>query len=546
VTEAARTEARPQATPEPDFRRLFEAAPGLYLVLDPDLQILAVSDAYLEATMTRREDILGRGLFEVFPDNPDDPEATGAHNLRASLDRVLRSHRPDTMGVQKYDIRRPEEEGGGFEERYWSPRNLPVTDDAGRLRYIIHRVEDVTEFVRLQQLGSERETEVVRRSQELHDANVKLRAVSRAKDEFLSRMSHELRTPMTSIIGFSDLLRRSGLDTEKQQWAEIVLKAAGHLLRLLDDLLDLSKIESEELTLSSEPLPVSPLLDEVLELMGPVAAAHEVGLPEPKLAEDSGWVVADHQRLKQVLINLVSNGVKYNRPGGNVQISVDRAAEDRIRITVEDTGRGIDAESLERVFLPFERLQGTASVEGTGLGLAVSRKLVEAMGGTLGVESTLGEGSRFSIDLLRTEPAAVELEPSEDETRLVSRAYPDARRLLYIEDTVANVRLIESIISRRPSIQLVPAMLGQLGIDLARDLKPDLVLLDLHLPDLSGERVLTTLRSDPATRSIPVVILSADATLKQRDRMLAKGAKAYLTKPIGVVRLLEVLDEVLG
>jgi signal transduction histidine kinase len=372
---AARDTAETSEEPlEPDFRQLFEAAPGLYLVLDPDLTIVAVSEAYLTATMTRREEILGRGLFDVFPDNPDDPDATGVSNLRASLGRVKRHRRPDAMAVQKYDIRRPAEEGGGFEVRYWSPLNLPVLDQSKRLAYIIHRVEDVTEFVRLMELGTkqeavtgelrertaEMEAEIMRRSQELQEANQALRAASQAKNEFLSRMSHELRTPLTSILGFSDLLTRSALNAAEHEYAAIVLKAGRHLLQLVDELLDISRIEADQLALSLEPLAVRPLLQDLLELMQPVAASHNVVIHPPTLAAGGGYVLADHQRLKQVLINLVSNAIKYNRDEGSVHIAVERFDSDGIRITVRDTGKGLEEASLAKLFKPFERLDAAS------------------------------------------------------------------------------------------------------------------------------------------------------------------------------------------
>ncbi|HET7856702.1 MAG TPA: histidine kinase dimerization/phospho-acceptor domain-containing protein, partial [Gaiellaceae bacterium] len=208
---------------EIDFRALFESIPGLYLVLDPGFRIVAVSDAYLAATMTKREEIVGHGIFDVFPDNPDDPDATGVRNLRASLERVRARCEPDTMAVQKYDIRRPVDEGGGFEERYWSPLNSPVLDERGELAHIVHRVVDITEFVRLKEHDTEQEaltaelrertarmeTEILQRSKELHETNKELRAANAAKNEFLSRMSHELRTPLAAISGFSELLTLS-------------------------------------------------------------------------------------------------------------------------------------------------------------------------------------------------------------------------------------------------------------------------------------------------------------------------------------------------
>jgi signal transduction histidine kinase len=226
---------RTRGEPGPDFKALFESAPGLYLVLDPDFRIVAVSDAYLRATMTERETIIGRGIFDVFPDNPDDPEATGVDNLRASLERARKDLVPDPMAVQKYDIRRPDAEGGGFEVRYWSPINTPVSVD-GVLAYVIHQVEDVTAFVRLRERESEHEqlaadlrqrsdrmeAEVIRRSQELQDVNRRLRAADAAKSEFLSRMSHELRTPLNAVLGFGQLLQMDELSTRQTE-------AVGHI-----------------------------------------------------------------------------------------------------------------------------------------------------------------------------------------------------------------------------------------------------------------------------------------------------------------------------
>ena len=531
---------------EPDFRALFESAPGLYLVLDPEMRIVAASDAYLQATMTERDQIVGRGIFDVFPDNPEDPEATGVSNLSASLDRVRERRVADTMAVQKYDIQRPEKEGGGFEERYWSPKNTPVLDGAGELAYIVHRVEDVTAFVRLTERGTEQETEILLRTQELQRLNKELQHADRAKNEFLSRMSHELRNPLAAIMGFGELLELADLEERQSEWAATILKAGRHLLQLVDEVLDISRIEAGEISLSVEPVPVRPLLEDARELIAPMADRRRVLLHPPEVADECSYIRADSQRLKQVVINLLSNAVKYNREGGEVRISVEPEGSDRMRMSVSDTGEGLGRESLAKLFTPFERLNAGSDVQGTGLGLALSRSLVEAMGGTLEAASTPGEGSTFTIELGRGEPAAVEAEADEAGELVGERTYDGVRRLLYIEDTVANVRLVEEILRARPSIRLLPAGMGGLGLELAAEHRPHLILLDLHLPDLGGEEVLARLRSDERTREIPVVVLSADATDHVPNSLREAGANAYMTKPIGVRDLISILDEYIG
>jgi signal transduction histidine kinase/ActR/RegA family two-component response regulator len=531
---------------EPDFKALFEAAPGLYLVLDPELRIVAASEAYLAATMTRRDEIIGRGIFDVFPDNPDDPEATGVRNLSASLERVRTRRTPDTMAVQKYDIQRPPEEGGGFEERYWSPKNTPVLDPEGQLTYIIHRVQDVTEFVRLSERGTEQEAEIFFRTQELEKLNQRLDEANRAKNEFLSRMSHELRTPLAAIMGFSELLALADLDEKKREWSQTILRAGKHLLLLVDEVLDISRIEAGELSISVEPVPIRPLFDDAIELIEPLAEGRGVVVHPPRIGEGCGYARADNQRLKQVMINLLSNAVKYNREGGEVRIAVDAVGSDRIRLEVTDTGEGMSRESLARLFIPFERLNATADVQGTGLGLALSRSLVEAMDGTLEAASTPGEGSTFTVELGRGEPAAVADAPTDAHDVVADRRYDGERSLLYIEDTAANIRLVEEILESRPSVRVLPAGMGTLGVELATEHRPDLILLDLHLPDVGGEEVLRQLQADDRTSGIPVVVLSADATDDSPAALTEAGASGYLTKPIGVRKLLDVVDRYLS
>ena len=529
----------------PDFRALFEGAPGLYLVLDPEFRIVAVSDAYLTATMTEREAILGHGIFDVFPDNPDDPAADGVRNLRASLERVRATRKPDAMAVQKYDIKRPESEGGGFEERHWSPLNTPVLDEHGKLRYVLHRADDVTAFVRANEQVEQMESEIMRRSAQLQKANEQLRAADLAKNEFLSRMSHELRTPLAAIRGFGDLLTRADIGERHVEWAGLIVNASKHLAALVDDVLDLSRIESGTIAVHLEPVALTPLVEDAVQLALPLADSHRVQIRPPQDEGHRGvYVFADRQRLRQVVLNLLINAVKYNRELGTVDIRIESTTADRVRVAIADTGRGMSEESLRKLFVPFERLDaGASGIEGTGLGLALSRTLVLAMNGLIEVESEVGGGSTFTLDLLRVRPTAVDLPPEDAAPQL--HDYGVARRLLYVEDTYANLRLVEEVLQSRPSIELITAADGQLGLMLAREHRPDAILLDLHLPDLPGDEVLTRLRADKATRGIPVVILSADAT-RQREPLLAAGASAYLTKPIGVAQLLEVLDGILA
>jgi signal transduction histidine kinase/DNA-binding response OmpR family regulator len=546
------------APPDPDFKVLFESAPGLYLVLDPDYTIVAASDAYLEATMTKRRDILGRGIFDVFPDNPEDPAASGVANLRASLDRVRRDRVTDTMAVQKYDIRRP---GGEFEIRYWSPVNSPVLGPGSELRYIVHRVEDITEFVRLKDSDSLREqlradlqdrtdqmeAEIFRRTVELQEANRRLEAANAAKSEFLSRVSHELRTPLTSILGFGELLSMGELATEQSESVGLILTAGRHLLALLDDVLDIARIEAGQMSMSVEPVAIDTVVSDAVELARPLASSRGVSLTRDLRATKRGYLSGDYQRLRQVLLNLLSNGIKYNRRGGSVTITVGDRPDDLVRIAVSDTGPGISEEDLGRLFVPFERLAAPRSgVEGTGLGLVLSRNLTERMGGTLGVESTPGTGSTFWIELPGIEPRSVEkIRPELDEFAR-PRRYSRPRRIVYVEDMLANVKLVEQILQRRPDISIVPAMLGIVALDLILNVEPDLVLLDLHLPDMAGTDVLRRLKANEPTRDIPVVILSADATYRRRDELIEAGAADYLTKPIGVKSFLDAIDELFG
>jgi len=382
------------------------------------------------------------------------------------------------------------------------------------------------------------------RNAELDEARRAAERASFAKSEFLSHMSHELRTPLNGILGFGQLLEMEGLQPPSDRYVARVLKAGRHLLDLIDELLDISRIEAGGMSLSVETVNAAGIVTDLLALMGPLAAERDITLSALD-SDEPRWVSADQQRLKQVLLNLLSNAIKYNCDGGTVQVTVAPAGSDRVRILVSDTGIGIAPEDIDRLFVPFDRLGAErTSVEGTGLGLALTRHLVELMRGTLDVASEPGVGTTFAVEL-----SGAAGDPDQPARALEKAAAPTARpslpdaTVLFIEDHVANLELVAQILAGQPGIELIPATTGGIGIQLATGHPPDLILLDLHLPDMSGTEILARLRRDERTQHIPVIVVSADATNGQIRRLLAAGATAYLTKPLDVQRFLELLGE---
>jgi PAS domain S-box-containing protein len=381
-----------------------------------------------------------------------------------------------------------------------------------------------------------------------------------AKLDFLSRMSHELRTPLNAILGFGQLLEIENLGAREQESVDQIISAGRHLLHLVNEVLDISRIESGHLTLACEPLSVAELLAEAIDLMRPLAGAENLCVTiSPDAETQALYVLADHQRVHQVLLNLLSNAVKYNRSGGRIDVSAAPSPDGRsVRVAVADTGLGIPADMLPRLFTPFDRLGAESTdVEGSGIGLALAQRLMEAHGGQLGVQSTLGEGSTFWLDLpvaaAPTESARVPMEARAGSTPPVPARARDGngeaaaggvaqRTVLHIEDNEQNQRLMDLLLALRPNLSLVTAGRGQEGLELARTRHPDLILLDMHLPDTPGEEVLRALRAQDSTRETPVVVVSADATADRQERLRALGANDYLTKPFNVRQFLGIID----
>src|ERR1051326_7839376 len=330
---------------------------------------------------------------------------------------------------------------------------------------------------------------------------------NQAKSEFLSRMSHELRTPLNSILGFAQILDLADLPAQQKDSVGYILKGGRHLLGLINEVLDIARIEAGRLSLSPEPVRISHALQQALDLVSPLAASHGIAVHAQAAADASWFVLADQQRLSQVLLNLLSNAVKYNRHGGRVDVSC-QSTNDRVRLSISDTGRGISAASLSKLFSPFERLEAEQSgIEGTGLGLALSKRLMEAMGGTIGVQSAIDKGSTFWIELQKLEDPLSALQSQTEASLAALEVQTNPGSILYIEDNLSTLRLMEQIVVNRPQIRLLAAMQGKLGLELAQAHRPNLILLDLHLPDIRGDEVLRQLKHDERTREIPGVLV---------------------------------------
>jgi len=587
---------------EADFRLIFEQVPGLFLILGgdaPKFSILGASEAYLQATLTQRDEIVGRGLFEVFPDNPDDPEPTGMSNLRASLERVLASLRPDTMAVQKYDIRRPPSEGGGFEERFWSPMNAPILSNQGELRYLLHQVVDVTEFVRLSRSSREErersevlqrrsevmEAEILRRSQELDAANKELRMANqraaeldRAKTVFFSNVSHEFRTPLTLLLApLEDALAdREGLAHHQLERLELMRRNALRLLKLVNAILDFSRIEAGRMRASYAATDLARATADLASAFRSAAtrAGLQLRVECPPLSEPA---YVDREMWEKVVLNLLSNAFKFTFAG---EIAVRmRETEATFELAVSDTGAGIPAEELSHIFERFYRIAGAKArtQEGTGIGLSLVYELVKMHGGSVAVRSELDRGTSFVVsipkgrehlpadavsqareaipDATRTgvfadeamrwlqpeiSPQPVSPAPSQSDHPEIARS----ARILLVDDTADLRAYMSGLLS--PHYRVEVAADGASALEAIRADPPDLVLSDVMMPNLDGFGLLRALRADPRTRMLPVILLSARAGDEAAVEGLDAGADDYLVKPFSARELLARVRTHLG
>ena len=421
----------------------------------------------------------------------------------------------------------------------------PILDERGTPVGLSCIARDITGRVELERLAEVRARELVvaqhaaeLESMERDEANRE----NRAKSEFLSRMSHELRTPLNAVLGFGQILSMDDLTNVQRENVGLIRSAGEHLLDLINDVLDISSIEAGALTLSLEPVDLNEVVDHALSLIRPQAAERDISVPAA-LDGPELHVHADRQRLLQVLLNLLSNAVKYNRPGGAIELRSESSGG-TVSLSVADTGFGLSESDLGQIFTPFERL-GAAStaIEGTGVGLTLSRSLSQEMGGSLTAFSTVGTGSTFTLELpIGHVPDAAA--PAAVAAPAATGAGAEPLTVLAIEDNIANIRLLEQAMERCGNVTLLTAIQGRLGLELAARHRPDLVLLDLHLPDVHGGTVLERLRADPETAEIPVVVCSGDSSPGQSRMCLEAGAAAYLSKPYALKELFGLVEGV--
>lgn len=428
---------------------------------------------------------------------------------------------------------------GNFEVKTTEHRYLRITDRRTAEGGVVTTIWDLTDDMQ--------------REEELRQARALAEAASAAKTEFLSSMSHELRTPLNAILGFSQLLqrdRKAPLIPRQQGMVEQVIKAGEHLLRLIDDVLDLARIEMGNIPLSMEPVAISAVLNEAKILLGPMATRAGIQIEIAPLPNDFPMVTADRTRFAQVMMNYGSNAIKYGRQGGKVLFQA-KVVNDLVRISVVDDGLGISVEKHAKVFQPFQRAgQEAGPIEGTGIGLTISKKLTEMMGGRVGFQSKLGEGSEFWVEL----PIPLQLlSTAEKHKNYDSRAISSLQEgrgarctVLYIEDNPSNIAFMEALVAEFERVELICAPTAEIGIELARDRLPGVVLMDINLPGMSGFDALRRLREWEETAHIPVIALSAAAMDRDKRRAEQAGFYRYLTKPVRVNELADVLEMLIG
>jgi len=495
------------------------------MTTDPAGIITDVNKQMEALTGCTRDELIGAPFKNFFTD-PDRAEA--------GIKRVLSGSK-----VTDYELTARARDG---KETVVSYNATTFHDRDRKLQGVFAAARDVTERKRFEHTLQENNAELERARAAAEKANL-------TTSDFLSSMSHELRSPLNAILGFAQLMNSDSPPPTLAQTASIdqILKAGWYLLELINEILDLAQIESGKLALSREPTSLTDVLLECQAMIEPQGEKRGIKMTFPH-SSTPYFVDADRTRLKQVLINLLSNAIKYNQPNGTVVVDCTMNTPERVRVSVTDSGAGLPSEMLQQLFQPFNRLgQERGTEEGTGIGLVMSKRLVEMMGGIIGVDSTVGLGSVFWFELNSASEPQLETDLTARMEIATEQAPGSAplRTLLYVEDNPANLKLIEQLMARRPDIRLLSARDGNTGIQLARANQPELILMDINLPGISGIEALKILRDDPATAHIPVIALSANAMPRDIEKGLQAGFFRYLTKPIKIHEFMDTLEAAL-
>ena len=502
-------------------RSLIESNIDPLITTDP-LGIISDVNQQMEAlTDCTRDELIG----SPFKNHFTDPERAAA-----AITRVLREGK-----VTNYELTA---RARGGKETVVSYNVTTFHDRERKLQGVFAAARDITERKLFEHTLQENYVE-------LENAKALAEKANLAKSEFLSSMSHELRTPLNAVLGFAQLMASDTPPPTAAQKLSIdqILQAGWYLLHLINEILDLAMIESGKVTMSKESMALAEVLQDCHAMIEPQAQKRQIQLIFPRLG-NSFYVQADRTRVKQVMINLLSNAIKYSRVGGKVTVSCAMSSENRVRVVVKDTGVGLAPEQVTQLFQLFNRLGQDASIEGTGIGLVVTKQLVELMGGQIGVTSAVGVGSEFWVEFIASSAPRLVFgsDGGEPADSVAAHALPPQSTLLYVEDNPANLILVEQLIARRNDLKLLSAIDAHQGIELARAHQPDMILMDINLPGLSGFDALEILHNDPITAHIPVVALSANAVPLDIEKGQKAGFFRYLTKPIKVGEFMDTLD----